>query len=265
MTRTAAVIATVTPSPTATATVLPICDLYPIALNRQSLVGISVGTTINVFNGTRPGNFGWLTWTGDQGIPALVTSLTPPGNSYTYVNPERPSDHLLAVGDWVVGKTGVSNASGVRNALNILETIQIVVPVWDLTDGAGSNVLYHVWSFARIQIVSYQLTEHSQMSVTFLGYVLCPVPTATPTFTPTRTATATPNRDGNRHDRGTATATATPTELPRRRVPWAPSLDGSSNSILNRGASDPTSESSLARYSAEVPIFARRMIERWTL
>ncbi len=56
------------------------------------------------------GNFGLLTWTGSPGEEALVTSLTPPGDSETYVNPDDPADHEVSVGDWIHGKPGVSNS-----------------------------------------------------------------------------------------------------------------------------------------------------------
>ena len=67
----------------AAATFTP-CNLYPIALHADSLRGVPVGGTIsNIYDGSAPGNFGWLTWTGDPSVPALVRSLTPPGDSYT--------------------------------------------------------------------------------------------------------------------------------------------------------------------------------------
>ncbi len=105
--------------PTATPTATPMpgagCELYPIALHMQSLAGLGVGDIIpNISNGTQPGNFGWLSWTGNPSEPALVASLTPPGNSDTYVNPDNPNDHLVSVGDDVPGKPGVSNSSAVR-------------------------------------------------------------------------------------------------------------------------------------------------------
>ena len=233
-TRTAATTRTATPNPSATATVQPVCELYPIALSRQCLAKVSVGTTIDVFNGTQPGNFGWLTWTGDQGSPTLVTSLTPPGNSYTYINPHNPSDHTISAGDWVWGKTGVSNSRGVRNALDTLETIQIVVPVWDTTDRAGNNgSQYRISSFARIQIVGYELPRQNRITATFLGNALCGGPSPPPTMTPT--------------------------QLPRR----GDARDQGSDDIRSTGDSDPTSGSWIARYVGGVLIFARQMIEGW--
>ena len=68
------------------------CALYPIALQSQTLQNIAPNTIIpNILNGDQAGNFGWLSWAGSQNESTLVTSLTPPGNSQTYVNPDTYS------------------------------------------------------------------------------------------------------------------------------------------------------------------------------
>jgi hypothetical protein len=150
------------------------CDLYPIALSAQTLQGVAPETFIpDIFNGSQPGNFGWLTWAGSPNEPTLVTSLTPPGNSATYVNPSNPTDHTVRVGDWVQGKPGVSNSKAVRDALDYLETGVITVPVWDVAQGQGRNTYYHVVAFADVQIISYRLPSQNQISVVFLGYENC--------------------------------------------------------------------------------------------
>ncbi len=227
------------PRVTATPTPTPVpgpCDLYPIALSAHTLQGISPGTVVDVFNGSSPGNFGWLTWAGSPSVPTLVASLTPPGNSNTYVNPHDSSDHVVSVGDWVQGKPGVSNSSSVRVALNTLKTIDITVPVWDAARGSGhksdfqvskisqhggQNSRYHVSAFANVRITDYRLSGRNQISARFLGYATCdatptqsptppptetPTPIDTPTNTPTDTATATPIP--------TATETASPSHTP---------------------------------------------------
>jgi len=150
------------------------CELYPIALSAQTLQNVAPGTFVpNIFNGAQPGNFGWLTWAGSPSEPTLVASLTPPGNSYTYVNPANPSDNQVRVGDWVQGKPGVSNSKSVRNALDYLENGVITVPVWDVAQGQGNNGYYHVVAFADVQIISYQLPSQNRISVVFLGYESC--------------------------------------------------------------------------------------------
>ena len=59
----------------------------------------------------------------------LVTSLTPPGDSYTYINPGSPADHVVSIGDWVQDRPGVANSGIVREALDSLKTVNIVIPI----------------------------------------------------------------------------------------------------------------------------------------
>jgi RHS repeat-associated protein len=153
------------------------CKLYPIALSAQSLKGVAAGANINdIFNGAQPGNFGWLTWAGSPSVPTLIESLTAPGNSNTYVNPNNSSDHEVSVGDWVQGKPGVSNSSNVRAALDALKSIDITVPVWDTTQGNGNNASYHINAFARIRLLSYDLPGQNKISARFLEFTDCPIP-----------------------------------------------------------------------------------------
>jgi hypothetical protein len=149
-------------------------DLYPIALHRESLENIPVGGEIrDIYNGIQPGNFGWLTWAGSPSEPKLVKSLTPPGDSRTYINPFDRSDRSVSVGDWVQGKPGISNSDKVRKALNTLKQIDIVVPVWDRAIGKGNTSLYQVSGFARVRITDYQLPKQNRISARFLGFVEC--------------------------------------------------------------------------------------------
>lgn len=153
---------------------MPACELYPIALHANSLEGVAVGDIIqDIFNGAQPGNFGWLTWTGDNSIPSLVTSLTPPGDSNTYINARNLDDHTVSIGDWVQGRPGVANAILVRDALDRLRTIDIMVPVWDEVEGSGANTQYHVSNFALVRLSEYQLPGENRITVRFLGYAVC--------------------------------------------------------------------------------------------
>ncbi len=150
------------------------CDLYPIALSVQTVANAQPGTTItNIFNGSQPGSFGWLTWTGSPKELALVYSLTPPGDSFLCTDPFNPANHTVQVGGWVQGKPGVSNSKKVRDALNYLESMVITVPVWDQAQGQGNNTLYHIVGFANVQIVSYQLPSQNVINVLFLGLTSC--------------------------------------------------------------------------------------------
>jgi uncharacterized membrane protein len=165
---TAAVTITVTPQPVSS------CGLYPIALHAQTLDGAVPGDTIlNIFNGQQPGNFGWLTWTGDLSIPVLVNSLTAPGDSHTYINPNDPNDGVISVGDWVYGRPGVGNTDNIRAALDALKTIDITVPIWDVTAGNGSNTQYRVAGLAQVRLISYDLPGENRITVQFLGYITC--------------------------------------------------------------------------------------------
>ena len=100
-------------------------------------------------------------------MPTLVQSLTPPGDSDTYVNPYDPNDDGLSTGDWVYGTPGISNASSVRDALDTLMSYVIVVPVWDEATGQGNNLEYHVVGFAQIQITDYHLPGQNRISAIF--------------------------------------------------------------------------------------------------
>src|SRR5262249_14898215 len=126
-----------------------------------------------IYNGTQPGNFGWLSWGGSPSEPTLVTSLTPPGDSSTYVNPDNPADHQVNIGDWVSSKPGVSNSKNVRNALDALENVDIIVPVWNQSRGQGANAAYRIVAFARVRLISYQLPSKNRITARFLGYASC--------------------------------------------------------------------------------------------
>ena len=107
-------------------------DLYPIAVPAEFVATAHAGDVLsNVLGDADRGQRGWLTWTGDVGEPSLAHSLNPPGDSKTYVNPDDPDDHIVSVGDWVVGRPGVVNSHAVRAALDRLKTIDIALPVWD--------------------------------------------------------------------------------------------------------------------------------------
>ena len=150
------------------------CDLYPIALSAQTLASAQPGTVItNIFNGSQPGNFGWLTWAGSPDVPTLVNSLTPNGDSYTYVDPFDPGNHQVQVGNWVQGKPGVSNSKSVRDALDNLESMVITVPVWDQAQNEGNNTLYHVVGFARCKSSATTFRPETVISVLFIGFTNC--------------------------------------------------------------------------------------------
>lgn len=150
------------------------CSLYPIALHEQTLVGVNSGDTLSdIYNGSKPGNFGWLTWTGSNSNNTLATSLTMPGDSDTYINPYDANDHVVSVGDWVEGKPGVSNSSAVSTALDQLIGEEIVVPVWSAARGKGANTEYQIASFAKVSLQSYHLPGKNEITAIFIAEVSC--------------------------------------------------------------------------------------------
>jgi RHS repeat-associated protein len=202
----------VAPAPVAAAAP---CALYPIALHAGTLAGLAPGAVVpDVLNGSQPGSFGWLSWAGGPGTPKLIASLTPPGDSHTYADPDDPANRVLSAGDWVAGRPGVANASGVRAALEVLKTLDMTVPVWDVATGQGSGTSYRVAAFARVRLLDYRLPGQNRISARFLGEAVCgATATATPTRTGTATATAstTPTRSVTATATRTATATVTAT------------------------------------------------------
>ncbi len=147
------------------------CDLYPIALSSQTLANMQIGDVIpDILNGMQPGNFGWLTWAGSPSEKTLATSLTPPGDSITYINPDNPQNTRISIGDWIRGVPGVPNGRQVREALEGLKTIEIAVPVWDVVRNEGNTSAYHVISYARVRILDHHIPNENRITALFLGY-----------------------------------------------------------------------------------------------
>jgi hypothetical protein len=150
------------------------CPCYPIALSAQLLTDVPTNTVImDISNGSGPGNFGWLTWTGDSSLAALQTSLTVPGDSFSYINPDDPTDNEIDVGDWVTARAPVSNRSSVRDTLDNLLDVDIIVPVYDDVRGTGNTAAYHVAGFAQVRLIGYRLPSQNRITILFLGFADC--------------------------------------------------------------------------------------------
>jgi hypothetical protein len=150
-----------------------VCSLYPIALHAGSLADAIPGDVLaDILNSPGGNSYGWLTWAGDNSNSALIASLTPPGDSYTYINPRDPADTLLNAGDWVRGRPGLATSRGVPTALDILTSHVIVVPVWDLSAGSGAAHQYRIAEFARVQILGYDLTR-AVIAARYFGPASC--------------------------------------------------------------------------------------------
>jgi hypothetical protein len=125
----------------------------------------STATCYNIWNGSGPGNFGWLNWswqenfcdTDDCSSPCLVDNL----------DPATCRSGFIRVGDWVAGTTGVSSDSKIKNLLKyyIDTPEEFTVVVWDKTNnqsGCGpwpNGLHYHVAGFARMQLLGFQLSQ----------------------------------------------------------------------------------------------------------
>ncbi len=153
------------------------CQLYPIALHIRSLQGLPAWHgLVDAANGVSDSSFGWLSWRGDITDPALAVSLTAPGDSSTYINPNNPADHALSIGDWIVGRPAVNNDSAVAATLSKLARsyFRVVVPVWDQAAVQGDRLSYHVTGFAWIQMVEHNLTNPNHLTVHYWGPAICP-------------------------------------------------------------------------------------------
>jgi hypothetical protein len=169
------------------------CQLFPIATSATSLQGLTdhYGTHDSNY-GTGSHNFGWLSWDGSMITDTLATSLTPPGNSSSYTNPDNPSDHVVSVGDWVLGRPEVngSNSPGVEAAMSNMFGGNInynlpsgyagfTVPVWDQATTQGGSIRYHVSGFAWINIPQpgtpqYSLAHPNHLTFYYFGHASCP-------------------------------------------------------------------------------------------
>ena len=144
------------------------CPLMPIAVWEHTFSGLAPGTTANIFNGTQPGNFGWLSWTGVTDAVALEESLRPPGTSDQYIDPDTGETGSLGPGSNVMGLTGVNSSSGVVGALDDLIGEVIQVPLWDVTTDTGSNAYDHIVGFLMVELVAYDL-DAKWISARYLG------------------------------------------------------------------------------------------------
>lgn len=156
------------------------CQLYPIGLNVNALSGGGNDARYVVREtayGNNTGNFGWLSWNGDMLPDSLAQSLILPGNSSTYTNPDNPSDNVVSVGDWVLGRPPVNNNQAVDAALRALVAgnYKVIVPIWDQSTGQGTNLRYHISSFAWIYgIEAYSLQQPNSLSFRYWGPSNCP-------------------------------------------------------------------------------------------
>ncbi|MGH1540586.1 MAG: Ig-like domain-containing protein [Arenicella sp.] len=150
------------------------CELYPITLPESLLSGSLAGQAFNHIRlGSGSGNYGWLTWTGNNSANTLANSLLVPGNSTNYINPDNSNDHQIDINDWVQGVPGVKNSRHVRDNLDLLIGQDIIIPVWAIKRGQGSHRDYQVQQFGIIEITGYRLGGKGWISFIFKGYTDC--------------------------------------------------------------------------------------------
>jgi hypothetical protein len=130
--------------------------------------------------GAQYGNFGWLTWSGDNSAATAGQSMTPPGTYHNpnfpgmdYFNPGEPryqgntvkwdvnpdpNDHQLAVGKWVQGAPG--NMATINAELEeywVGKDRAMIIPVYNDAVGRGQNSGYLVSNFAAFKITCANL------------------------------------------------------------------------------------------------------------
>ncbi|MCG8460978.1 MAG: PKD domain-containing protein, partial [Holophagales bacterium] len=162
---------------TITAEATPGCAVYPFATDWTSFQGVAIGwQEVQIPFGTLDGRFAWLSWTGAGDTSTLATSLTPPGDSHTYVHPADPADTTLSAGDWVHIVGDQADEQILRDALDQLVGQDIVIPIRDLFyDGDGYQKL-RIATFVGVRVVSYELGADDVLSLEYLGEVTCAAP-----------------------------------------------------------------------------------------
>ena len=154
------------------------CELWPIALHTDSLVGRNPGEMIgDIYNGGGSGNFGWLRWpsnpsAGNEGY--LVQSLYDSSLAASdFEDACEAGDRVIDSGDCVWGNTGLSNSQDARDALDYLigpPAQEVRVPVWDSYDDTGANGRYHIAGFAVINITDYSLPGQNRITAQFIRW-----------------------------------------------------------------------------------------------
>ncbi|HHL31971.1 MAG TPA: tandem-95 repeat protein, partial [Oceanospirillales bacterium] len=152
---------------------LSYCHLYPLALSAENLEDAESGDFISLASTEIGNHHGLLTWTGNNAASSLIASLTMPGNSDTYLNPDNNSDNRLDAGDWVRGLAGANDSAAVLNAMDSLVGENLIVPLWSDTRNVNGNLDYQMTGFAKIQLTAYQLHSPSSISYIFHNTLHC--------------------------------------------------------------------------------------------
>ena len=135
------------------------------------------GNPYDLFEGSGPGNFGWLSWNGDNNAGYVADELNPALNTISGYDDPIGSCPELNAGCWVQGAPGNKNSNDIRNQLDawiqrgIDSGTPMMIPIWDTAQadhghGGGSNWDYHVIGFAAFIIEDYNLPPGQGSTVT---------------------------------------------------------------------------------------------------
>ena len=134
------------------------CNQLPIAWPADRIPPGTNQAISSTHNGNPgPGNFGWVTWDGNNGTPSLLNSINFPELSrLNYTDPtiddvSDPARHNLQIGSVVRGLPG--NRTPGNTALAQYANQVIMAPIWDSAEGNGANLTYTIAGFARILLL----------------------------------------------------------------------------------------------------------------
>jgi Flp pilus assembly protein TadG len=154
----------------------------------------SKGDVKDIYEGSGSGDFGWLSWNGNNTSGYAAQELDPSVNTLSgYHDPHAvcPDGSIAASNGgtpcWMEGLPGVGTSSAVGTQLDAwitrgLAGIPMIIPVYDQcepidsktglckTTGGGSNVNYRIKGFAAFILKSYNLPGKRVTGV-FVNYV----------------------------------------------------------------------------------------------
>ncbi len=129
---------------TARTTTVPPGDLLPIGTNPPQPYVPNKEFTLT--DGYGPGQFGWLSWTGDNATGILASSICYPDNP------------AMTLPIWVPGEPGAHNGNDVRACLDawIASGATVLIPVFDACQPCnGNNASYHITGLAAFVLTGY--------------------------------------------------------------------------------------------------------------
>ncbi len=151
------------------------CAVAPFTIDWSVLNGVGLGqVAVDVPRGITNGHFGWLSWSGAEDAVTLATSLTPPGDSHTYVHPADPSDTELSPGDWVYALGDQVDEQVLQDALFALTGQDIIVPIWNYHYQGPTYQKFRIGAFVQLRVVGHGLDGDDRLSLQYFGEVQCP-------------------------------------------------------------------------------------------